>query len=198
MNKTLIFGIGAVFIIAIGAVLLMNDAEPVVVENDLAPANDVVAQDDTTTLPDETEVVPPEQQTIIDVALTTPNLSTLTGAVEAAGLANTLAAEGPFTVLAPNDEAFDAVPEEKLTALSDPENIEDLQAVLSLHVVPGIITSTELEDGMTIETMSGEELTVSIAADGTVMIGGATVLSADVMAGNGIVHIIDTVITDPA
>ena len=199
MNKTLIIGIVVIVIIGIGAVLLTNDPAPVVVENDPAPVEDMVTEEMDTSVPtDETEVVTPEPQSIVDIALATPDLSTLTGAVEAAGLIGTLSAEGPFTVLAPNDSAFAAVPEETLTALTDPANIEDLQAVLGLHVISGITTSADLEDGMTVTTLAGEELTVSIEADGSVTIGGATVISADVMADNGVVHIIDTVITDPA
>lgn len=197
MNKTLLIGIIVVAVIGIGAMLLINEQDSVV-ENDAIETNDVIASDGTDTATPESNVVVPEPRTIIDVALLTPELATLANVVEAAGLTEVLANEGPFTILAPDDNAFAAVPEETLAALIDPANIEDLQAVLSLHVIPGISAANDLEDGMVLTTLAGEELTVSISADNIITIGDATVIGADIEADNGIIHIIDTVITEPA
>ena len=199
MNKTLIIGIAIVAVVGIGVMLLMNEPAPVMTENDGPGTNDVVTQElDPTTENNVEDDMMTEPQTIVDLAVANPELSTLTVAVDAAGLIGALTAEGPFTVLAPNDTAFAALPEGTLDTLVQPENVEDLQAILGLHVIPGIATSADLEDGMTVTTLTGDTLTVTISDDGTVTIGDATVITADVTADNGVVHIIDSVITEPA
>ncbi len=139
----------------------------------------------------------PKQPSIVELAGTTENLSTLAQAVEAAGLAETLSGEGPFTVFAPTDEAFAALPEGTLENLLKPENKEQLAAILKYHVVSGAIKSTDLADGQTAATVQGEEITVSLA-DGGVKINEASVVTPDVEAGNGVVHIIDQVLLPPS
>lgn len=129
---------------------------------------------------------------IVTIASNTDNLSTLVKAVQAAGLVETLKSDGPFTVFAPTNEAFAALPEGTLESLLMEENKDQLVKILTYHVVPGKVMSTDLEDGMMAETVEGSNITVDL--DGGVSIDNATVITADVEADNGVVHIIDTVI----
>jgi uncharacterized surface protein with fasciclin (FAS1) repeats len=130
---------------------------------------------------------------IVDTAVEAGDFTTLVSAVQAAGLEETLRGEGPFTVFAPTDEAFAAVPKETLDALlADPEGA--LTDVLTYHVVPGKVMSTDLSDGMQADTVYGQPLDISIGDDGTVMVNGATVVSADIETSNGVIHVIDTVL----
>ena len=127
---------------------------------------------------------------IVDTAANTEGFSTLVAAVEAAGLVETLKGEGPFTVFAPTDEAFAALPEGTLDELlADPEA---LTAILTYHVVPGSVMSSDLTDGMTAATVEGGELTFTVGD--TVMVNDATVTMPDVAASNGVIHVIDTVL----
>ena len=131
------------------------------------------------------------QGTIVDIAVDDPdNFSTLVAAVTAADLVDTLNSEGPFTVFAPTNAAFDALPDGVLDYLL--ANTAALTQVLTYHVVEGEALSTDLSDGDTITTIQGDPLTVSI--DGTVMINDATVAIPDVDASNGVIHVIDKVL----
>jgi len=130
---------------------------------------------------------------IVELASETPSLSTLVQAVKAAGLVEVLQGDGPFTVFAPTNEAFNALPEGTLNDLLKPENKDQLVKVLTYHVVPGKVMSTDLSDGMSAETVEGSEIDISVGDDG-VGINNASVTAADVEASNGVVHIIDTVI----
>lgn len=132
---------------------------------------------------------------IVDLAVQTESLSTLVQAVKAAGLVETLKGDGPFTVFAPTNEAFSKLPEGTLESLLKPENKDKLVQILTYHVVPGNVMSTDLEDGMTATTAEGSEIEVSLGE--TVMINNATVVKADIQASNGVVHVIDTVIMPP-
>lgn len=132
-----------------------------------------------------------EGQTIVDIATSNEDFSTLAELVTTAGLAETLSGEGPFTVFAPTNEAFDAVDAATLEELQN--DTDQLTTVLQNHVVEGAVTSDQLEDGMTVTTLAGNEVEVSIDGD-TVMIGDATVTMADVEASNGVIHAIDTVL----
>jgi uncharacterized surface protein with fasciclin (FAS1) repeats len=130
---------------------------------------------------------------IVDTAVEAGSFTTLVTAVQAAGLEETLRGEGPFTVFAPTDEAFAAVPKETLDALlADPKGA--LTDVLTYHVVPGKVMSTDLSDGMQAETVNGEPLDITVKDDGTVMVNGATVVTADIETANGVIHVIDTVL----
>ena len=120
--------------------------------------------------------------------------STLLAAVEAAGLTETLNGEGPFTVFAPTNDAFAKLPEGTVENLVKPENKDQLTAILTNHVVPGKVMAADLAGKTTDATTAGGG-TLSIDATGdAVKIGDATVTSADVDAGNGVIHVVDTVI----
>ncbi len=144
------------------------------------------------------EEVPAEEaaQDIVTLAVGTESLSTLVAAVKAAGLVETLQGEGPFTVFAPTNEAFAALPEGTLENLLKPENKDQLVAILTYHVVSGKVMSTDLSDGMKAATVNGAEITIT-TADGA-KVNGANVAMADIEASNGVVHVIDAVILPPA
>ena len=130
---------------------------------------------------------------IVDTAVAAGNFTTLAAALEAAGLVETLKGEGPFTVFAPTDEAFAALPAGTVEGLLN--DIPALTAILTYHVVPGKVMSTDLSDGMTAATVNGAEITVDL--DNGVMINDATVTTADIAADNGVIHVIDKVILPP-
>lgn len=127
---------------------------------------------------------------IVDTAVDAGNFTTLVAAVEAAGLVETLKGEGPFTVFAPTDEAFAALPEGTVEGLL--EDPEALAAILTYHVVPGAVMSGDLSDGMTATTVNGADVTISVGD--SVMVNEATVTTADIEASNGVIHVIDGVI----
>lgn len=131
---------------------------------------------------------------IVAVASGAPDLSTLVTAVGAAGLVETLQGPGPFTVFAPTNAAFDALPAGVLDKLVKPENKDALTSVLTYHVVSAKVPSSEVKDGK-VETVEGSEITIT-TTDG-VKINGADVVTADVMASNGVVHVIDEVLLPP-
>ena len=133
------------------------------------------------------------EMNIIENASNSPIHTTLVAAVQAAGLVETLQGEGPFTVFAPTDEAFAALPEGTVEGLL--EDTEALTAILTYHVVPGAVMSGDLTDGMTAETVNGAEVTFSVGD--SVMINDATVTTADIEASNGVIHVIDAVIMPP-
>jgi len=135
--------------------------------------------------------------TIVQAAVATPDLSTLVTAVTAAGLVDTLSGEGPFTVFAPNNDAFAKIPADTLAGLLEPENVDQLKAVLLRHVLPTTILAGDIPEGSTtVDTAGGETITVT-NADGAVTIessaGTATVIATDVVTSNGVVHLVDTV-----
>jgi uncharacterized surface protein with fasciclin (FAS1) repeats len=138
-----------------------------------------------------------EEKNIVEIASGNEDFETLVKAVTAAELAETLSGEGPFTVFAPTDAAFDALPEGTLdTLLKDPKGA--LADILKLHVLSGAVDSKAAiaAAGGTVETLGGP---VAIELDGdTLMVGGAKVVTADLKASNGVIHVIDAVITKPA
>jgi uncharacterized surface protein with fasciclin (FAS1) repeats len=135
-----------------------------------------------------------ESGTIVEVAAGNEDFSTLVAAIEAADLVETLNGEGPFTVFAPTNEAFDALPEGVLDALLLEENQDTLVSILTYHVVPGEVFSTDITDG-DVATVEGQTVTLS-TADG-VTVNGANVVTADVEASNGVIHVIDAVLLPP-
>ena len=142
-----------------------------------------------------------DSHSIVNVAAGNEDFSTLVAAVEAAGLVETLSGEGPFTVFAPTNDAFAALPEGTVETLLMPENLEQLQAVLTYHVVPGAVMAADVValagDGPAmVATANGAEITVTVT-DGTVMVDGATVTATDIAADNGVIHVIDAVILPP-
>merc|ERR1712241_564430 len=136
--------------------------------------------------------------TIAAVAQATPSLSTLLAAVEAAGLAQTLNGAGTFTVFAPNDAAFGKLPEGTIATLLKPENKDQLRSILLKHVLPVQIKAGQIPRGTTkVKTVGGEEIEITNTGRGVSIkssAGNANVIATDVLASNGVVHVIDTVI----
>ena len=143
-----------------------------------------------------TETVPEETTvgTIVDVASADATFSTLVAALTAAELVETLGGEGPFTVFAPTDEAFAALPAGVVDALLLPENKAVLIQILTYHVVPGKVMAADVTDG-DVATVEGQ--TVKLSTMGGVTVNGATVVTPDVAASNGVIHAIDAVILPP-
>jgi uncharacterized surface protein with fasciclin (FAS1) repeats len=135
--------------------------------------------------------------TIVDVAVGAGTFETLVAAVTAADLAETLSGEGPFTVFAPTDEAFAALPEGLVEALLLPENIDALTAILTYHVLGAEVPSSDVADG-DVETLQGEVITLAVGDDGSVMVNSSNVIAVDVEASNGVIHVIDAVLVPPS
>ncbi len=133
---------------------------------------------------------------IAEVAMSTGMHNTLVTALKAAGLANMLMESGSYTVFAPSDAAFAKLPAGTVEMLLMPENRDKLRSVLQYHVVPGRVTAKQVMGMTTAKSASGQTLRISMMGD-QVMIGNAHVVKADVMASNGIVHVIDTVLMPP-
>jgi uncharacterized surface protein with fasciclin (FAS1) repeats len=153
------------------------------------------AEDTTATKVEEPAPAPAEApKDVVDVAIASADHTTLVSAVQAAGLVETLKGAGPFTVFAPTNAAFNALPAGTVEDLLKPEKKAELTSILTYHVVPGAIKAADLKDGQKVKTVQGAELTVSIK-DGKVMIDGANVTAADLTASNGVIHVIDAVVT---
>lgn len=133
---------------------------------------------------------------IVDTAVAAGDFSTLLAAAEAAGLVDTLKGAGPFTVFAPTDAAFAALPEGTVQSLLMPENKDQLVSILTYHVVPGAVMSSDLTEGMTAATVQGA--TVTFTLGGGAMVNDANITTADIAASNGVIHVIDKVIMPPA
>lgn len=140
----------------------------------------------------------PKQADIVDTAASTPGFKTLVAAIKAAGLAETLKGEGPFTVFAPTDEAFEKLEKAKpgtLAMLLKPENKKKLVAILTYHVVSGKVLSTDvakLKNGAHVKTVGGKSITIHNKHG--VKIDNAKVIKADIQTSNGVIHVIDTVL----
>ena len=130
---------------------------------------------------------------IVQTAIANGSFETLVAAVTAAELVETLNGEGPFTVFAPVDAAFAALPEGTVASLILPENKEKLQSILTYHVVAGKVLSSDLSDGMEATTVNGASLTIRLE-DGKVFVNDAEVVIADVLTDNGVVHAINKVL----
>ncbi len=135
--------------------------------------------------------------TVVEAVAGKEKFSTLLAAVKAAGLAETLASDGPFTVFAPTNDAFAKLPAGTVEDLLKPENKEKLKGILTYHVVAGKVTSEEVVKLSSAKTVNGAEIQIKVV-DGKVMINGATVTKADYEVGNGVIHVIDAVILPPA
>lgn len=131
---------------------------------------------------------------IVDTAVAAGNFETLVAAVKAADLVETLKGEGPFTVFAPTDEAFAKLPAGTVDNLLKPENKDQLVAVLTYHVVPGKVMSSDIAGKeMEVKTVQGSMVDIN-ATGASVMVDGATVVTPDIEATNGVIHVIDAVI----
>lgn len=133
-----------------------------------------------------------KDKTIVDVAAGNPDFSTLVTAVKAAGLAETLSGDGPFTVFAPTNEAFAKLPAGTVEDLLKPENKDKLVAVLTYHVVAGKVMAADVTKLSSAKTVNGKEVSIDTSAG--VKVDNATVTATDVAASNGVIHVIDSVI----
>ncbi|WP_017654780.1 fasciclin domain-containing protein [Fortiea contorta] len=168
-----------------------------------------LAETPTTTVPPVTQTPTTPIPTITATPTASPNqnlvqqlqssanqgqFQTLAKAVQAAGLTDRLSAPGPYTVFAPTDAAFAALPKTTLDNLLKPANKQKLVQLLSYHVIPGRITATELKSGQ-VKTLEGSPVTIKVdRASNTITVNGATVAQADIPASNGVIHIVDQVI----
>lgn len=136
---------------------------------------------------------------IVDTAVGAGSFKTLVAAVQAAGLVDTLKGDGPFTVLAPTDEAFAKLPAGTVESLLKPENKDKLIAVLTYHVIPAKAMAADVVklDGKKVKTVQGSEAAIKVSG-GSVTVDGAKVVKTDIACKNGVIHVIDAVILPPA
>lgn len=130
---------------------------------------------------------------IVDTAVGAGQFKTLAAALQAAGLVDTLKGKGPFTVFAPTDAAFAKLPEGTVADLLKPENKAKLTAILTYHVVPGKVTAADVVKLSKAKTVQGSDVSIEVK-DGIVMVDNAKVVKTDISAGNGVIHVIDSVI----
>ncbi|MES2333317.1 MAG: fasciclin domain-containing protein [Pseudomonadota bacterium] len=136
-----------------------------------------------------------QEKDIVDTAVAAGTFNTLAAALTQAGLVETLKGPGPFTVFAPTDAAFAALPARTVEDLLKPENKDKLTAILTYHVVPGKVMSTDLTEGMKAATVNGAEITITL--DGGPKVNGVVISGADIAASNGVIHVIDSVLMPP-
>ncbi len=154
----------------------------------IIPALMIIAACDSSSTTEPEPIADPDPD-IVDIAVEA-GFSTLVAAVEAAGLVDVLKGDGPFTVFAPTDEAFAALPAGALSdLLADPEAFA---GVLTYHVVEGRVFAFDLVDGMEVMTVQGQTLTISL--NGGAQVNGASVAAADILTSNGVIHVIDAVL----
>ena len=134
-------------------------------------------------------------KTIVEIAASNPDFSTLVAAVKAAGLAETLSGDGPFTVFAPTNAAFEKLPKGTVESLLKPENKEKLAGILKYHVVAGKVMAADAIklDGKSAKTVQGSSAPI-VVKDGVVHIAEAKIVKTDIVGSNGVIHVIDTVI----
>ena len=157
-----------------------------------APQPEPTAMPEPTAVPTEEPEMP---KSIVDIAVEDGRFTTLVAAVQAAGLAETLSGEGPFTVFAPTDEAFAALPEGTVEALL--ADIPALTDILLYHVVAGKVMAADVVELSKAMTLQGQYVDIK-AEDGKVMINNAQVIITDIIASNGVIHVIDAVLLPPA
>jgi len=138
-----------------------------------------------------------QEKDIVDTAVGAGSFNTLVAAVKAAGLVDTLKGPGPFTVFAPTDEAFAKLPKGTLDDLLKPENKAKLAGILTYHVVPGKVMAADVVKLKKAKTVQGSDIMITVK-DGKVMVDKANVVKTDVMASNGVIHVIDAVMMPPA
>jgi len=162
--------------------VMLNDAK--VLKTDIDCSNGVIHVIDSV-------LMPPKD--IVETAVAAGDVKTLVAAVKAAGLVETLQGDGLFTVFALNDAAFKKLPQSAIAELLKPENKGKLAAILTYHVVPGKVMAADVVGLDSAKTAQGSEVSIK-TADGGVMIDGAKVIAADIECGNGVIHVIDSVI----
>jgi transforming growth factor-beta-induced protein len=180
-----------------GGKVSVNNAN--VIKADVDASNGVIHVIDKVLIPPNLMPKPPAAaqptQSIVEIAAGNPTFSTLVTAVKAAGLAETLSGKGPFTVFAPTNEAFAALPKGTVEKLLKPENRDALRKVLTYHVVSGDLMAKDLKSG-NVTTVAGSSATVKVQ-NGKVSVNNANVIKADVDASNGVIHVIDKVLLPP-
>jgi uncharacterized surface protein with fasciclin (FAS1) repeats len=177
-----------------GDAVKINEAN--IVATDIEASNGVIHVIDAVILPPAEEEAEMMEKDIVDTAIEAGGFETLVAAVEAAGLVDALKGEGPFTVFAPTDEAFAALPEGTLDALlADPSG--DLTQILLYHVVSGEVMAADVSDGLEAETLQGDSVSFSVMGD-AVKINEANIVATDIEASNGVIHVIDAVILPPS
>ena len=172
----------------------INDAKVII--TDIETSNGVIHVIDAVILPPSDEAAA-ESNTIVDVAVADGRFTTLVAAVEAAGLVETLSGEGPFTVFAPTDDAFGALPAGTLDSLLLPENKQQLTDILTYHVVSGKVMAADVVTLTSAPTVLGKDITITVK-DGKVYLNDTVqVIITDVEASNGVIHVIDAVLLPP-
>jgi uncharacterized surface protein with fasciclin (FAS1) repeats len=179
-------------LLAVGSLLAAACSD----DDDSTTSSDTSAETSTTEdMTESTEAMADE--TIVEIAAGNPDFSTLVSAVEAAGLAETLSGEGPFTVFAPTNEAFAAIPAETLQSLLEPANQETLSQILTYHVVAGEVMAADVAPGE-VETVEGTPFTIEVEGSDVFIVDGqggrAQVVTTDIVASNGVIHVIDAVL----
>ncbi|WP_390621400.1 fasciclin domain-containing protein [Novipirellula artificiosorum] len=139
------------------------------------------------------EAVKTQEKTIVEVAAGNEAFSTLVAAVKAAGLVDTLSGDGPFTVLAPTNEAFEKLPKGTVETLLKPENKQKLIAILTYHVVAAKAMAADVVKLDEAKTVQGQKVNITASSDG-VKINDAKVLKTDIVCKNGVIHVIDSVL----
>lgn len=134
-----------------------------------------------------------DKKDIVDTAVAAGSFNTLAAALQAGGLIETLKGEGPFTVFAPTDDAFAALPAGTVETLLKPENKDQLVAILTYHVVSGAVPAAQVVTLDSATTVNGQDVAVKVSDDG-VMVNNANVIKTDIMTSNGIIHVIDAVL----
>ncbi|MSO79906.1 MAG: fasciclin domain-containing protein [Acidimicrobiia bacterium] len=134
-------------------------------------------------------------KTIVVVASSNPDFSTLVDTVKAAGLVETLSGPGPFTVFAPTNAAFDAIPDDQLKEILADEGA--LKRILTYHVVPGVVMASDLQPTQMVKTVEGQDLDIKVT-NGVATVNGCQIVKTDIEASNGVIHVIDCVLLPPA
>ena len=179
----------AIALLAAGSLLLVACGEDGESAETTAPAT---TEAPATTAMGEETTAPAAEGDIVDVATAAGDFNTLAAALTAAGLVDTLKGEGPFTVFAPTDEAFAALQAGLLDKLLLPENVEILKDILLYHVISGSEVTSDMVAAGDITTAGGDTATIVVDGD-TITIAGATITAVDIMASNGVIHVIDSV-----
>lgn len=182
MKQTSLYIIGGiVFLVVAGYIAMTSQNQPKPITENITPSKMVEREGDK----------PMMNKTIVDIASEAGNFSTLVAAVKAAGLVDTLSGAGPFTVFAPTDEAFAKLPAGTVESLL--QDKEKLTAILTYHVVAGKVMAADVVNLTTAKTVQGQNVTIKVDG-GTVMVDGAKVVTTDIEASNGVIHVIDSVI----
>lgn len=205
-NATLYIIIGVVALAVIGFLVMQNRENAVMTDTEDAMMTDETTVSEDGAMVEESDSMMENEGVLVGGAMMTPDRdivdnavesadhTTLVAAVQAAGLVETLKGDGPFTVFAPTNAAFDKLPEGAVEELVMPENNGELTSILTYHVVSGKYTSDMITEGLQLETVNGEMLTFN-EVDGQWWINNSAMITiADVMSSNGVTHVIDTVL----